>query len=237
MRSCLTLRAVGLPSMQSLIDSAEVRRNRRTLRCISISSSVSQMICPSKAARVLETAKCRKARALVEGPPPRPGISADRGDISQREASIKCRSLDLAVGRASRGPVITPGRCEAGQPPCLISKMIQISIHAVPCTPRALGSRTRECQKSRRRPQKTSCWAHLEGHRGPCPSEKGVAPAAPSHPGARRRITTGTGINMRFLPKMVGWRGASLCLATSSPFCTSLATLMNSWASSRRNLM
>ena len=70
MQSRVTLRAVGLPSMQPQMDSAEVRRSRRTLLCISAISIGLQRICTSKAARVLETARCWKSRALVAGPPP-----------------------------------------------------------------------------------------------------------------------------------------------------------------------
>jgi len=192
-QSRLTLRTVGLPSMQPQMDSAAVRRSRRTLLCISANSTGSQGICTvskDKGSGRWATPQARHVHS--------PRRHEPAGSLHEMPQSDPCR------GSGIQGPGDDSGSMRGRAAPYLISQMIQASIHAVPCWPRGLGRRGRDCQKSRRWPQKASCWAHREGHRGPCPSGKGVVPAAPSSPRARRRNSTGTGLNMRFLPKMVG---------------------------------
>ena len=100
-----TLSRVGLSSKQVRMASLEVRLRRRTLRCASRSSSFCQQTLASRAEKVLATAKCRKAKHLVVGPPPRCGRSTALGPSNHLEAAMKLESLILADGFLLRYPV------------------------------------------------------------------------------------------------------------------------------------
>ena len=85
----LTRSVAGLASAQQRMVSLEVCRRRRTLCCASWYSSGCHHTLASKAEKVLATARCRKARHLLVGLPPKCGRSASLGEISQREAAMK----------------------------------------------------------------------------------------------------------------------------------------------------
>ena len=76
---------------------------RRTLRRASWHSSCGHWALASKAEKVLATARCRKARHLVVGPPPGCGRPTARGANNHREAVMKLYNLDRADGLLSRG--------------------------------------------------------------------------------------------------------------------------------------
>ena len=143
----LTRSTTGLASAQERMVSLEVCRRRMTLRCASWRSSGCHQTLASKAEKVLATARCRRARHLVVGPPPRCGRSVNLGERSHREAAMKLYSLVRAEVFLSRGSKGAPTVAERGQAPCLISKMIQSSNQAVPCAPRGRGAIWRDCQK------------------------------------------------------------------------------------------
>ena len=79
---CLTQSKVALAPMQDMMAPLEVCLRRRTLRCASSSSSRRHQTLASSAAKVLATAKCRKARHLVVGPPPSCGRSTALGQAA-----------------------------------------------------------------------------------------------------------------------------------------------------------
>ena len=99
----LTLSIVGVSSKQVRMASLEVRLRRSTLRCASRGSSFCQQTLASRAEKVLATAKCRKAKHVVVGPPPRCGRSTALGPSNHLEAAMTLESLILADGFWSRG--------------------------------------------------------------------------------------------------------------------------------------
>ena len=104
---CLTRSVTGLASAQLRMVSLEVCR-RRTLRCASWYSAGCHHSLASRAEKVLATARCRKARHLVVGPPPKCGISVNLGERSHREAAMKLYILVRAEVFLSSGPKGAP---------------------------------------------------------------------------------------------------------------------------------